>query len=454
MTIDVRNNFGKVTVSTGYDDSATSIVLSSGHGANLPSSFSYNLVWYNATDYSDPADDPNKEIVRVTNLVTDTLTVTRGQEGVAATTKNTAAKTYKMVLSITAKMVDDIETDIAAAHQNRNIIINGDMSVAQRGTTFTSATTPTANNDNTYMLDRWLLLSDGNDIVDVSQQAGGGGVSGNDDYLRLDVETVSKKFGICQIVEANNLKPAIGDVVSLGFDARVTDATKLSDIRAVVLSWDSTADIVTSDVVSAWNAEGAVITPATNWTAENVAANLSVTTSWARYTIENISIDTASTTNVAVFIYQNNVATNDTAGIFLEITNVQLEAAAAVTDFERLPFGANLYLCRRYFEVFNEEAVASASFGMGMCLSTTLARSVLHYAYKRVAPTTSISAAGDFQVSVNVTLVDVTVLDFNVPNLTSAQMRITVASGLAADTATKIADDSNGNARVWIDAEL
>lgn len=115
MTIDVRSNFGKVTVSTGYDASATSIALSSGHGSKLPSSFSYNLVWYNSTDYPDPADDPNVEIVRVTNRVTDTLTVTRAQEGTSATTKNTGSKTYKMALAVTKKMIDDIETDIAAA---------------------------------------------------------------------------------------------------------------------------------------------------------------------------------------------------------------------------------------------------------------------------------------------------------------------------------------------------
>lgn len=50
----------------------------------------------------------------------------------------------------------------------RNHLINGAMMVAQRGTSFTSTTTP-ANNDDTYLLDRWILLSDGNDIVDVTQ---------------------------------------------------------------------------------------------------------------------------------------------------------------------------------------------------------------------------------------------------------------------------------------------
>lgn len=117
MALDPRVNFGKVTVSTGYDASAVSIVLSSGEGAKLPSTHNYNLVWWNSTDYSDPTDDPNAEIVRVTARTTDTLTVTRGQESITASTKNTASKTYRMVLAITKKMIDDIESqgaDISA----------------------------------------------------------------------------------------------------------------------------------------------------------------------------------------------------------------------------------------------------------------------------------------------------------------------------------------------------
>lgn len=349
MTIDVRNNFGKVTVSIGYDASATSIALSSGHGAELPSTFDYNMVWWNDTDYPDPADDPNVEIVRVTNRSTDTLTVTRAQEGTSATTKNTGSKTYKMALVITSKMIDDIETDIATANAKtmRNLIINGSFNVAQRGSTF-DATTTFLNSDDTYLLDQWILLSDGNDIVDVTQE-NGGGVSGEDDYVRLDVETVSKKFGLLQILENYNCRDIIGDVCSLSFEAKVTDITKLSDIRAVVLSWDSTSDTVTSDVVSAWNAEGSVITPATNWTAENVAADLGVTASWARYTIENISIDTSSTTNVALFIYSNDVATNDTAGIFLELTKVQIVPGAVAAPFIHRDFSEEYHFCQKFY---------------------------------------------------------------------------------------------------------
>lgn len=111
MALDEVKNFAIVTVSTGYDASATSIVLTTGHGAKLPTpTVGYSLIWWNSTDYPNPANDPNAEIVRCTGKSTDTLTVTRAQEGTSAATHNTADKTYKMMLGITAKMITDIDS--------------------------------------------------------------------------------------------------------------------------------------------------------------------------------------------------------------------------------------------------------------------------------------------------------------------------------------------------------
>ena len=110
MALDPIKNFAKVTVSTTYDASATSIVLSSGHGAYLPqpSGTAFNLVWWNFGAYPDPSDDPNVEIVRCTARSTDTLTVTRAQEGTTASTKNTGGGLYKMILAFTKKTFDEI----------------------------------------------------------------------------------------------------------------------------------------------------------------------------------------------------------------------------------------------------------------------------------------------------------------------------------------------------------
>lgn len=109
MSLDPAINFGKVEVSAGYNSTVTSIVLASGDGAKLPSTFSYNMVWWNSTDFADPADDTDVEVVRVSaGPPANTVTIARAQEGTSASAKNIAGKTYKMILALTNKMIDDI----------------------------------------------------------------------------------------------------------------------------------------------------------------------------------------------------------------------------------------------------------------------------------------------------------------------------------------------------------
>jgi hypothetical protein len=112
MALDPVINFGKVIVSTGYGSTDTALVLFSGQGARLPNTFAYNLVWWNSTDYADPADDPNVEIIRVNNRTVDVLSVFRGQEGTTASNKNTPGKVYQMILAPTKKLIDDINSYI------------------------------------------------------------------------------------------------------------------------------------------------------------------------------------------------------------------------------------------------------------------------------------------------------------------------------------------------------
>jgi hypothetical protein len=101
MSLSTYKNFATATVSTGYTNAATSIVLTTGHGALLPAA-PFNAVWWDATTYASPDLDPNVEVVRVTAKATDTLTIARAQEGTIASTKNTAAKTYKLLATATA----------------------------------------------------------------------------------------------------------------------------------------------------------------------------------------------------------------------------------------------------------------------------------------------------------------------------------------------------------------
>ena len=72
----------------------------------------------------------------------------------------------------------------------------------------------------------------------------------------------------------------------------------------MVISWDGTADSITTDIVSTWNSFGTNPTLVSNWTAENTAVDLAITDSWQKLEITGISIDTASTENIGVFIFQ------------------------------------------------------------------------------------------------------------------------------------------------------
>lgn len=119
--VDPFVNFGKATVSQGYDNLTTIITLANGNGTIFPDPFidgSFNLVWWNSTDYGDPSDDPNREIVRCTAISGDILTIIRAQEGTTASVKNLLGKTYKIVLSVTAKVFTDLQNVPAKSLQS------------------------------------------------------------------------------------------------------------------------------------------------------------------------------------------------------------------------------------------------------------------------------------------------------------------------------------------------
>ena len=155
-------------------------------------------------------------------------------------------------------------------------------------------------------------------------------------HVFYKLKTANKKFGIVQIIEQINCHDMLGETVSLSFKLRVNATTNLDDVRAAIVSWSGTADSVTSDIVSAWNAEGTNPTLASNWTYENTPADLNVTTSWAEYKIENIDIDTSGAANIGVFIWSNVTGTAVDEEVF--ITDVQLNKGATAGAFERKKF--------------------------------------------------------------------------------------------------------------------
>jgi hypothetical protein len=113
MPLDAYKNFAAATLAAGINSSATSLSVASGQGARFPA-VPFNATIYNATDYADAADAyhaGHSEIVRVTAISTDNLTISRAQEGTSAVNLNSAGKTYRIVAGLTARFRDLLPPD-------------------------------------------------------------------------------------------------------------------------------------------------------------------------------------------------------------------------------------------------------------------------------------------------------------------------------------------------------
>jgi hypothetical protein len=109
MPLDPVVNFFQSEIATlPVASGAVTIVISSGDGAKLPNPATQGA--FNLTIYEEGNPFSTPEIVRVTARSSDTLTVTRAQEGTVATTK-TSGTTWKVVMFPTAKTITDIDTN-------------------------------------------------------------------------------------------------------------------------------------------------------------------------------------------------------------------------------------------------------------------------------------------------------------------------------------------------------
>ncbi len=238
----------------------------------------------------------------------------------------------------------------------RQAILNGNFDVDQRVGPYTAS----RNNDDVYILDRWNLISDGNDVFDVSQEAITD-LPGSNYAIKLDVET-AKRGGIVQFLEAKDAQKFKGKTVSISFAVK---SANISALRATVLSWASTADAITSDVVGTW---GATPTWAAGWADNATPADLTVTSSWTTVKVEGIVLDEATVNNLALVIWTPN---EETIGDIVYITQVQMNEGSKALPFMPKSFEEELRACMRYYEKSYEYAIPTATASeSGMIEST------------------------------------------------------------------------------------
>lgn len=149
--MDARKNFAFGTLASGIASGATSLSVGSGEGARFPA-VPFNAVIWQATDYSNPAaayHAGHAEIVRVTNISSDTLTITRAQESTSAVNLNTGGKSYIISAGPTSLYWDQA-------------YLAGDVLTTRGDITRRGASNP----ERLALGSRWkTLTSDGTDLV-------------------------------------------------------------------------------------------------------------------------------------------------------------------------------------------------------------------------------------------------------------------------------------------------
>lgn len=246
----------------------------------------------------------------------------------------------------------------------RNLIINGNMSIAQRGGTVTTS--------NGYTLDRWFVNSGTN--ATISQSTDAAGYTGNSLYSMKAVATGTQQIFVRQAIETLNAIQFAGKTVILSaFAGGISSTTNLN----MSLAWSASTD---NGVSGTWTD----ITPTSG-------GNLTLSGTMTRFTGVFAVPSTARSLRVQ---FVNNAA-NFTVNQGFYLGDVQLEVGSQATPFEQRPYGVELQLCQRYYYKYATGSTYSSA-GLLNAVTTTIAMcTVVFPAMMRTKPS-SLEKSGNW----------------------------------------------------------
>jgi len=262
----------------------------------------------------------------------------------------------------------------------RNIIINGDMSIAQRATS-TSGISTTGR----FVLDRWKLNVDTMGAWTVSQSTDVPTGQGFASSIKWDCTTADASPSAsdniqCQYrTEGQNLQyikkgTSSAESLTLSFWVKSNKTgTYIAELRDKDNSNRHINKSYTISSADTW--EKKIITFAgdttgtlTNDNSTSIDLNfwLGAGTDWTSGTLQT-SWGASTSANRAVG--QVNLA--DSTSNYINITGVQLEAGTTASDFEFLPYDVNLRRCYRYCYRINGNAIDDTMIGAVGYAATT-----------------------------------------------------------------------------------
>jgi hypothetical protein len=244
----------------------------------------------------------------------------------------------------------------------RNIVINGDMQIAQRATSVTSITTGAYRTT-----DRWLFDVSSLGTWTMSQSTDvpsgyGFAYSTKVDCTTADASPAAGDYlALEQAIEGQNLqylKKGTASAVSLTASFWVK-STKTGTFIVELFDSDNSRSISKSYTVSVsntWEFKTVTFAGDTTGAFTNDNGKSLVFRFWlgagTTYTSGTLNTNWGTATNANIAVGQVNIA-DSTSNDFL-ITGVQLEAGTSATDFEFLPIDVSLERCARYYYKFGE----------------------------------------------------------------------------------------------------
>ena len=260
----------------------------------------------------------------------------------------------------TAALADGaVTTEKLVADVNfRNIIINGDMSIAQRSTSVASISSV-----GYYTIDRFKLTDASSGTWTQSQSTDVPTGQGFAKSLKMDCTTADASPGsgdslvLQQLIEGQNLQylkkgTSSAESTTLSFWVKSNKTgTYICELRDI----DNNRTISQSYTISSANTwEKKTITFAGDTTgalgndnAESLRCNFYLNAG-SDYTSGTLQTSWGGRTDANRAVGQVNLADN-TANEWY-ITGVQLEVGTSASDFEFLPYDVNLKRCQRYFQ--------------------------------------------------------------------------------------------------------
>ena len=253
----------------------------------------------------------------------------------------------------------------------RNLIINGSMQVAQRGTTFGSTY------NNAYTLDRWKARRYAANNYYTTQE----NADAEDPFLyyvkvrRNTGDTSTGALSLTQRIEPINFKAYRGRTVTLSFWYRTGASFSPQYFRASILGSTDT-----SATLSYWAYSSGVIA--------KQDTQIEPSTTWKQHTITYMIPSNAEQLAIA-FGVETPYNWAGTAGSddSFQVANVQLEEGKVATPFEHRSYGEELALCQRYY--YKRAATVNGDrFCSGNASSTTDFRGFIEFPVEmRASPT-------------------------------------------------------------------